>query len=78
MLERYIEEIRRRDKVIRIFPNIGSVERLIGALCVETHEVWSTGRKYLEMAEFRNWKEKAHRSEPEPEDSTERQPVMAT
>ena len=37
MVERFIQEIRRREKVIRIFPNIGSAERLVGALCAETH-----------------------------------------
>jgi transposase-like protein len=44
MLERFIQEIRRREKVIRIFPNMGSAYRLVGALCAETHEEWSTGR----------------------------------
>jgi transposase-like protein len=38
MLERFIEEIRRREKVIRIFPNEDSAYRLIGALCAERHE----------------------------------------
>ena len=52
MLERFIEEIPRWEKVIRIFPNIGSVERLVGALCAETHEEWSTGRRYLTMDAF--------------------------
>jgi transposase-like protein len=52
MVERFIEEIRRREKVIRIFPNTGSVERLAGDLCAETHEEWSTGRRYLKMDEF--------------------------
>ena len=56
MLERFIEEIRRREKVIRIFPNTGSVERLVGALCAETHEEWSTGRRYLTMDEYFEWK----------------------
>ena len=51
-LERYIQEIRRREKVIRIFPNIGSAERLVGAICGETHEEWSTGRRYLNMDEY--------------------------
>ena len=37
MLERFIEEIQRRVKVIRIFPDLASAERLIGALCAETH-----------------------------------------
>jgi len=33
MLERFIQEIRRREKVIRIFPNMDSAYRLVGALC---------------------------------------------
>ncbi|WP_259129955.1 transposase, partial [Salinibacter ruber] len=78
MIERLIEEVRRREKVIRIFPNMGSTWRLIGAVLAEKHEEWSTGRKYLDMAEFQGWKEQAHRPEPEPDKSTERQPVMAT
>ena len=52
MLERYIQEIRRREKVIRIFPNMNSAERLVGAICAETHEEWSTGRRYLNMDEY--------------------------
>lgn len=47
-----IEEIRRREKVIRIFLNIVSVERLIGVLCAETYEERSTGRRYLKMDGF--------------------------
>lgn len=38
MVERFIEEIRRREKVVRIFPNRESAYRLVGALCSETHE----------------------------------------
>ena len=53
MLERFIQEIRRREKVIRIFPNMDSAYRLVGALCAETHEEWSTGRRYLVMDEYR-------------------------
>nr|WP_251979774.1 transposase [Salinibacter ruber] len=56
MLERFIQEIRRREKVIRIFPSVGSAERLVGALCAETHEEWSTGRRYLIMDEYFEWK----------------------
>ena len=37
-VERFIEEIRRREKVIRIFPNENAAYRLIGALCAEQHE----------------------------------------
>lgn len=47
-LERLNEEIRRRERVIRIFPNEASALRLIGALLMEQDETWSTGRKYFE------------------------------
>jgi transposase-like protein len=56
MIERFIQEIRRREKVVRIFPNQESVYRLVGALCAETHEEWSTGRCYFDMEEFFEWK----------------------
>ncbi len=76
--QRLIEEVRRPEKVIRVFPNMGSTWLLIGAVLAEKHEEWSTGRKYLDMAEFQGWKERASSSEPEPDESLERQPVMAT
>jgi transposase-like protein len=57
MLERFIEEIRRRERVIRIFPNMDSCWRLIGALCAEQHETWSTGRKYFDMTDYEHWKQ---------------------
>ena len=56
MLERFNEELRRRERVIRIFPNVAAAWRLIGALSCEQHEVWSTGRRYLNMDEFFAWK----------------------
>ena len=56
MLGRFIQEIRRREKVIRIFPNTDSAYRLVGALCAETHEEWSTGRRYLDMDEYFQWR----------------------
>jgi Transposase and inactivated derivatives len=56
MQERLNEEIRRREKVIRIFPNEDSAMRLIGALLAEKHETWSTGRRYFDMTEFHEWK----------------------
>ena len=56
MVERFIEEIRRREKVVRIFPNMRAAWRLIGALCAEQHEEWARGRKYLTMEEYFRWK----------------------
>jgi transposase-like protein len=54
MQERLNEEVRRRERVIRIFPNDESALRLIGALLAEQNEVWQE-RKYLDMDEFREW-----------------------
>ena len=55
-MERLNEEIRRRERVIRIFPHEASALRLIGALLAEQHEVWSTGKRYFDMPEYCEWK----------------------
>jgi transposase-like protein len=52
-LERLNQEIKRRTRVIRIFPNRESCLRLISALAVEQSEEWLTGRRYLDMEELR-------------------------
>jgi len=65
MIERLNEEIRRREKVVRIFPDDGSVLRLIGSLLLEKDEEWSSGRRYLDMKEYREnlpFLEKAQRN----------------
>ena len=49
MLERLNEEIKRRTRVVRIFPNSESCLRLVRALCVETHEAWLEDKRYLNM-----------------------------
>jgi len=46
-IERLNEEIKRRTRVARIFPNPQSCLRLITAVLVEKNDVWMTGRKYL-------------------------------
>lgn len=55
-VERLNVEISRRERVIRIFPNRDSVIRLIGALLMELDEKWATGRKYIDMKEFLEWR----------------------
>ena len=57
-LERLNQEIKRRSRVVRIFPNRESCLRLVTALAVEASEEWVTGRRYLDMREL-----KEHRSE---------------
>jgi putative transposase len=48
-LERLNEEIKRRTRVVRIFPNSAACLRLVTALCVEQSEEWLSGRRYLDM-----------------------------
>jgi len=46
MLERYNQELKRRTRVVRIFPNQESCLRLVTALAIEMTEEW-LGRRYL-------------------------------
>jgi putative transposase len=46
-LERINREIRRRTRVVSIFPNEASCLRLISAILIEIDETWQTGRTYL-------------------------------
>lgn len=61
MLERLNEEIKRRTRVVRIFPNTESCLRLIRALCVETHETWLEDSRYLNMTLLAEQKKEALR-----------------
>jgi len=45
-LERIIKEIRRRTRVVGVFPNEASCLRLISALLTETSEEWQIGKRY--------------------------------
>jgi transposase-like protein len=51
-LERLNQEIKRRTRVVRIFPNREACLRLVTALAVEHSEEWLTGRRYLDMREL--------------------------
>lgn len=55
LAERMNEEIRRRQRVIRIFPNEESTMRLIGALLADQYEEWINGVRYFDMAEYWDW-----------------------
>lgn len=57
-IERVNQEIRRRERVIRIFPNEASVIRLMGALLMELDEKWQTGHKYFDLTLFYQSQEK--------------------
>ena len=49
-LERFHEELRRRSRVVRIYPNRAALARLMGALIIEQDERWFTDRRYLNMS----------------------------
>jgi len=49
-MERLNEEIRRRTRVIRIFPDEKAAIRVIATLCIEKSEEWVTGKRYLDMS----------------------------
>jgi putative transposase len=49
MIERVNQELKRRSRVVRIFPNPKSCLRLFTALLKEWHEDWAYGRIYLKM-----------------------------
>jgi putative transposase len=51
-LERLNQEIKRRTRVVRIFPNRQACLRLVTALAVEQSEEWVTRRRYLDMREL--------------------------
>ena len=48
-LERYQQEVRRRTRVVRIFPNRASCLWQTSALAMEQSEDWLTGHRYLNM-----------------------------
>lgn len=50
--ERVNEEIRRRQRVVRIFPNEAATLRLIGAILADIYDDWQTGARYFVMDEY--------------------------
>jgi transposase-like protein len=55
-MERLNEEIRRRERVIRIFPNRESALRLLGTLLLEQDEAWTTGHRYFDLTSYWQWR----------------------
>jgi putative transposase len=62
-VERLNEEVRRRERVIRIFPNRESVIRLLGALLMEQDEAWTTGKHYFDMSAYWRWRSNSSEQE---------------
>lgn len=63
--ERMNREIKRRSRVVQVFPSVESVLRLVGAVCAERDEDWSS-RRYISPESMRRlWGP----AEPEPAES---------
>lgn len=56
IMERLNNELRRRERVIRIFPNRESVFRLFGALLMDMDEKWAAQKKYIELKDYQESK----------------------
>jgi len=63
-LERLNQELKRRTRVVRIFPNRASLLRLVTALALEQSEDWVSGRRYLDMDPF--WEDRRRPVAPAP------------
>jgi len=50
VIERLNREVKRRTKVVTLFPNVASCERLISALLKDVHEDWMSANRYLDMS----------------------------
>ena len=49
-LERINQELKRRTRVARVFPNEASLLRLVSALLSEISQDWETGKLYLNLS----------------------------
>lgn len=48
-MERLSQELKRRTRVVRIFPNRDACLRLVSALAMEQSDEWISGRRYLDV-----------------------------
>jgi putative transposase len=49
-MERLSQELKRRTRVVRIFPNRAACLRLVSALAMEQSDEWISGRRYLDVS----------------------------
>lgn len=65
--ERANEEIKRRTKVVPVFPSVESMERLVGSVLIDVNEEWMAG-SFIDAASLRGLERSAAEpAEPSPE-----------
>ncbi len=63
LVERLNREVRRRTDVVQVFPDEGSLIRLVGALLIEVDTEWAVGRRYFSEGSMRALLEKPPKKE---------------
>ena len=53
-LEQLNAEIKRRTRVVGIFPNEAAIVRLVGALLLEQNDEWQLNRRYMQLEGLRS------------------------
>ena len=69
--ERANEEIKRRTKVVGVFPSVESMMRLVGSVLVDVNEEW-LGMNYVDMAHLQSIVDVKPNTEPIPKEVEER------
>lgn len=46
--ERMNAEIKRRTKVVQVFPSVASLIRLVGAVCCDQNDAWAAGKNFID------------------------------
>lgn len=76
-LERVNKEIKRRARVVGIFPNEAAIIRLVGAVLQEQTEEWAVGRRYMSEASLQPVLDSALEDNDEGEEAMDPQPLEA-